>query len=970
MKKLSKYPSLVVLTFLCGLLLASCDGGPTDPEGLTETGPRLIAPYVHELTNGDIRMNVRPDPEPGDGVDLVHELGGISTPPAPHGLATAEVFADETGKTFWVSAEAPSVNGIDPDSTIGSVAGLRQNWKFRKESPNASLRFVISGTLLELLDDNSQPIDTREVCPWGYDSNSADMEQVCGSAQKTMIVAQYDASMFDSVKISDGSMMPGQVTFFRTSGWAAIEGFAEQQDPQISTGYQHEGDRPLFRLSDFDIEHPTGSQRHTQMRLRSPITIDVPLESVPLGENFIVGVFAEARAWTRRQGEVYIAAYFRDPASTGGLSVVHQGLELLDPSSDDSERITIIPPAPPCEATAGDGTGGTIQFEATSYFKPEWPGDAGDFAEIMVTRTGGTGEASALLTTGGGTATAGTRDTPGSDYEPVTTYIQFADGETGTQAVFVPIIGDTEIESDETVMLTLSDPGGCATVGGQTTATLTIGDDDEAGIYEAPTLGGTVTGLEGTGLRLRDSGRSVVEITSDGPFTFPANYSPGGIYNVTVDQQPDNPLQACTVTNGQGTVGNVDVTDILVTCVTPMADSWLDPNFGSGGIAKVDILPYSFDERFATALALQDDGKILAVGQNMLVRYNAAGTPDTGFGTGGEVAVDFGTGDERLFEVAVQPDGRILVTGIAVDNVNLPANNNFALARYETDGTLDTGFGNGGLAITDFHGRLDGANDILIQPDGTIVVTGYGDTVDQFGSTDPDFALARYTSTGKLDSTFGPDGNGKATVNIGGRLNGGNAAALQSDSKIVIVGTVAASRGSDPDIGIARFDQNGVLDLTFGTGGIVWTATPDDSDWALDVAVDANDRILVSGSWNADAFVARYEANGAPDGVFGGSGIVTDAVLWGANGIALDDLGRIVIVGTTGATPGDFGVGRFLGDGTLDIGFGDDGLVTIDYFGEFDEASDVLIQPDGKILVGGKIGEGNSQIVGLARVLP
>lgn len=983
MKLLNEYLSLPGVLLLSVLLFISCsnDGGPTDPEGLTETGPRLVLPYVHELTNGDLRMNVRSDPNPGFAVDLVHELGSMTTPPAPHGLATAEVFADETGKTFWVSAEAPTRNGIHPDSTIGSVAGLRQIWKFRKESPNASLRFVISGTLQELLDDNSQPIDTRQVCPWGYDSNSADIEDVCGYAQKTMIVAQYDASMFDSVKISDGSMMPGQVTFFRTSGWAAIEGFAEQQDPQISIGYQHQGDRPLFSLSDFDIEHPSGLQRYTQMRLKSPITVEVPLDSVPVGKEFQMGVLAEARAWTRRRNEAYVAAYFRDPASTGGMSVEHNGLELLDPSSE-TENISIIPPATPCEANAGEGSGGTIQFESTSYFKPEWPGDAGDFAEIVVSRTGGTGEASALITTGGGTATAGSRDTPGSDYMPVTTNVWFAEGEMGTKAIFLPIIGDTEIEPDETVMLTLTDPGGCVTIGGQSSAVLTIWDDDQPGGIddEGHTIGGAVTGLEGNGLVLTNNSTADLEIMNNGPFVFDRRYGDGVIYNVRVDTQPDNPAQACTVTNGNGTVAGADITDIEVTCETLFtAGDNLDPAFGSGGKVTLEV-GYTGVQGDAPDIALQDDGKIVVVSGNTLARYNTNGNLDGSFGTNGVVTVDFYGSRDRLNAVGIQPDGRIVVAGYSQDGVNSPTQDDIIVARYNTDGTLDTNFGQGGKVVTDFESHQEIAYDLLIQSDGKIVVSGLAATIDEggFGVYYPDFAAARYTSSGELDDSFGT--GGKVTTNIAGDTDFSYAAALQSNGKIVLTGRVGESGGSNPDIGVARYNADGSLDTSFGDDGILRNKT---SFWdeAADVVVQPDGKIMVVGftlheggvlnSVPDSLTIERYNVDGSYDATFGTDGRVQTPLMAPGRAIALQPDGSIVIAGVeqSGASP-DYAIARFTPSGELDTNFGTGGLIQVDFFGDLDIANAVVLQPDGKIVVAGSVRNGVNMQLGLIRVLP
>ncbi|HEX7049939.1 MAG TPA: Calx-beta domain-containing protein [Longimicrobiales bacterium] len=930
------------------LTLAGCgDETPQEPEespGL-EVGSVFRNWSIYRLANDPAFDSLlTAGAQEGGVVDVVEEIGGLVVRPPDVGpTATAEVFSNETGQTFWVSAQAPAPDGLAaPDSAVGSESKLGQVLRFRKDAEDASLRFIITQVQLEAIDDNaSEP--THAECPWWVRGVLVEFAGECAELMKGEIEATYYA-------YTDPTRTEPLEAFYFANATAKLFGWGAEWYPDVYTGSLSVD--PLFRSGDFDFEMDTdGSGRHPRIRLDAPVAVDIPLDSVDAGEAFEVVMKVRATVRNRRQRESYLAAYFRDPATSDGLTVEYDGLTLLPAPDEIPDDVVWSPaPAPPCEPNAAAGAGGTIAFETAAFLDAEWPG--GNTA-IAVTRTGGSaGPASVVFAAGDGTATAG------SDYQSVTTLILFADGEEGRRAVPVPILTDDDEEADETVMLSLTSPGGCATLG-LANAELTILDDDQPPPAEY-TVGGTVTGLEGTGLELRNIA-AVIAITDNGPFAFPVGYPPGRSYDVTVDQQPSDPLQACTVTNGQGTIADQDVTDILVTCVTPSSDL-LDPGFGTGGIVKVDIGPDS-DDRIATALALQADGKILAVGRNTLVRYNADGTLDTGFGTNGEVAVSFGTGDTRLYDVAVQPDGRILVAGGAVDPVSLPADDDFGLARFEADGAPDAGFGNGGVVTTDFDGRIDAAYDILIQPDGAIVLAGLALVG---AGIDSEFALARYTSAGVPDSTFGADGDGTATVDLAGDSDIGYAAALQSDGKIVVVGRAAPSGGSDPDIGVARFDASGILDSSFGSGGIVRVPTAD-AEWALDVAVDASDRILVSGSFGTDAFVARYDANGAADAGFGG-GMVVSTLLSGANGIALDDTGRILIVGEG---DDDFGVVRLLDDGTVDTDFGTDGLVTADFFGGLDVASDVVIQPiDGKMVVGGWITDSGLPRVGLIRVLP
>jgi uncharacterized delta-60 repeat protein len=349
------------------------------------------------------------------------------------------------------------------------------------------------------------------------------------------------------------------------------------------------------------------------------------------------------------------------------------------------------------------------------------------------------------------------------------------------------------------------------------------------------------------GLVLTNLSTDNLPVIADGPFAFSRQYPDGFVYNVRVDTQPTNPGQLCSVTNGSGTVDGADVTDIEVTCETlPTPDDGLDASFGVGGTVTLDVA-YTGVQGDAPDVALQGDGKIVAVSGNTLVRYNPDGSLDAGFGTGGEVTVDFyGSSYDRLNAVALQPDGRIVVAGYSKDGVNSATQEDFILARYETDGTLDTSFGTGGKVVTDFEEHQDIAWDLLIQSDDRIVATGHASTIDAlgFGVYYPDFAAARYSSTGELDPTFGTAG--MVTTNIAGDSDFPYASALQSDGMIVLAGRVAPSGGANPDIGVLRYTADGELDTSFGNAGIL--RNPSDAwDQAHGVLIQPDGRIVVVG---------------------------------------------------------------------------------------------------------------------------
>ncbi|MEU0402110.1 calcium-binding protein [Streptomyces sp. NPDC006197] len=210
------------------------------------------------------------------------------------------------------------------------------------------------------------------------------------------------------------------------------------------------------------------------------------------------------------------------------------------------------------------------------------------------------------------------------------------------------------------------------------------------------------------------------------------------------------------------------------------ANGSLDTGFGTGGKVTTDF--GGTDQ--ARGMALQADGKIVVAGASnaggtydfALARYNANGSLDTGFDTDGKVTTGFG-GLDQAFAVAVQPDGRIVATGKADPG----GNDDFALARYNADGSPDTGFGTGGRVTTDFFGGLDQARGMALQADGKIVAAGLANAGGVF-----DFALARYNADGTPDAGF--DADGRATTDFSGGNDTAASVAVQADGKIIVVG--------------------------------------------------------------------------------------------------------------------------------------------------------------------------------------
>lgn len=406
------------------------------------------------------------------------------------------------------------------------------------------------------------------------------------------------------------------------------------------------------------------------------------------------------------------------------------------------------------------------------------------------------------------------------------------------------------------------------------------------------------------------------------------------------------------------------------------ADGDLDSTFGAGGKVVTDFFGRS---NSANAIALQSDGKIVVTGDVLsatgppdigVARYNIDGTLDTAFGTGGRVTTDFAGRSDVGTAITVQPDGKILVAGGADLGVS---NFDFALVRYNVDGSLDSTFGSGGKVTTDFNGGLDAASAIALQGNGRIVLAGFAT------AGDAHMALARYNTNGGLDTTFGA--GGKVTTNINGTRDFASAVAIQSDGKIVAGGSTVDPIFSFVTFALARYNADGSLDSTFGSGGKVTTKVvfgDGEDDEISGLTIQPDGRILAAGRANfaQDFGLVRYQTNGALDTAFGTSGVVTtdfNGSIDRAFGMALQIDGKIVLAGaanlTTGST-GDFGLARYNPNGSLDSTFGAGGKVITDFGGNVDIARGVVLQSDNRILAAGStISTPGTGDIALARYL-
>ena len=291
----------------------------------------------------------------------------------------------------------------------------------------------------------------------------------------------------------------------------------------------------------------------------------------------------------------------------------------------------------------------------------------------------------------------------------------------------------------------------------------------------------------------------------------------------------------------------------------------------------------------------------------------------------------------RRFRLVSVVLGALLLSSPSIDRVLAAA------------GELDPGFGNGGKTVTSFSTRSDFAYAEAIQSDNKIVVVG---TVDDSGPNGG-FAVARYTADGHLDSSFG--NGGKVTTKLTNGFDTAHSVAIQTDGKIVVAGDFNIS-----GFALVRYNANGTLDSSFGVGGKVLTSSSSSGSAAYGIAIQADGKLIASGSADLDFALVRYKTDGNLDLLFGKNGRVTTSftnaysVGWS---VAIQSDGKIVGAGYTynGNANQDFAVARYNTDGSLDSSFGNGGKVITTLTNSDDNAYSVAIQTDGKIVVGGGI---------------
>ncbi len=395
---------------------------------------------------------------------------------------------------------------------------------------------------------------------------------------------------------------------------------------------------------------------------------------------------------------------------------------------------------------------------------------------------------------------------------------------------------------------------------------------------------------------------------------------------VTLTAGAAAPHSLPTDSSVNGTSGTITAQQGVTVTVRGVAGS-LDTSFGTGGKTVTAVGP---TDDYAQAMAVQADGKLVVVGYGNtgastdfeLVRYQRDGAIDTTFGTNGVVTTDVSTGSDVANAVAIQADGKIVVAGSA--DVS-PKGKSFAVVRYNADGSLDGTFGNGGKVITSFGSQSDEAFAVVVQADGKIVLGGHY----RSATLGLDFALARYEANGTLDSSFGVNGLATTPVRVGNSRDSIYALALQTiggEQKIVAV-------GGEGDFVLSRFNANGSVDSTFRMGQTLDAEFGTVIGAARAVHVSADNKIIVVGHANNDFALLQLNEDGTNDTAFGGSGaIVTkvSAINWNtATAVVRQDDGKVVVGGwvySGNSSSADFVVARYTTAGVLDASFGTAGM--------------------------------------------
>ncbi len=325
-----------------------------------------------------------------------------------------------------------------------------------------------------------------------------------------------------------------------------------------------------------------------------------------------------------------------------------------------------------------------------------------------------------------------------------------------------------------------------------------------------------------------------------------------------------------------------------------LPDGTRDPQFGDHGVALLEVPDH---DCWLTDVKLQNDGKIVGVGgldddvatRTALVRFNLDGTIDTTFAADG-LAIGPNSITGQATALAIDASGRFVVASLTSPDPATQDTTYFATIRFLPTGELDNSFGAGGLAEAAFNNGWDEANDLAVQPDGRIIVAGIADGPNVVKVK---FGIVRYLDSGMRDQSFG--GDGLVTVEFPDGNGTAEGVFVDPDGRILVGGGVG---GAGVRAGLARLTSDGQLDSSFGSNGITVTPAPVHKQIAYS---KIDEKYVAAGWFHVvGAAVARFNVDGSVDTTFGSSGVKTAATAsqsTQANDLAIQSDGRIVVVG-------------------------------------------------------------------------
>lgn len=387
------------------------------------------------------------------------------------------------------------------------------------------------------------------------------------------------------------------------------------------------------------------------------------------------------------------------------------------------------------------------------------------------------------------------------------------------------------------------------------------------------------------------------------PGTYDTTFSSDGIAT-ECQQYTHFAIDAAFQSNGKILTFGENYTSNEKSLVRYNANGTLDSSFGVGGFLGNTInsvFPLNRSHR-PGGIAIQSDDKIVIMGLQQsdafgngfwVVRLLPNGAVDTTFNGTGYLDLFFGTAQDRGKCIKIQPDGKIIVAGRSGD-----LGQNFAMARINTNGTLDSSFGINGKVQTTFSGTQSGVNSIALQPDGKIILGGWTNNL----PFEYDFALIRYNSDGSIDTTFGVNGKVVTTINNMGS-DTISKVLIQNDGKIIAGGYDSQSVGNYT---LVRYLPNGSLDTTFGTNGV---AVDTEFTGNCDIAQQVDGKIILVGGFDTSRIsYLRYLNNGQLDTSFPINGPIANVGLLGyASTVLIQPDNKIVVCGSLSTIFDEFG---------------------------------------------------------------